>query len=190
MSDVPSNETTRHALAKQAGRLAHELRNILTVLFGVADELNLDNAEVATRNAAAVQTSVDKAEVVANELFALRQALLAGAHTTADVAAGSAASAGLDELAKVFSRSRRLLCDPAMLDRLLMVIGSVAGRCNGLTTATDEPTAAGHLDLALSFASPPSADDRSRMQRATADAGGEMSGVDLELHCRLPIADS
>ena len=64
---------TRAELGKEIGLVAHDLHNILPVLFGVVEELQSDTSDLAVRNAPLLQASVDKTEELARNLFVLRQ---------------------------------------------------------------------------------------------------------------------
>ena len=188
MDNADSKVTTRRGLARQAGRLAHELRNILTVLFGVTDEIQCDDAEVAVRNAPMLATSVDKTEAVAHELFALRQILTSGSETSAASASQAAETAGLPALADALGDGPRLLCEPGLFERWALAVAVVAARSGGLAAASvaAAPETPDTLGVQVRFADDVSASDLALLGRAASDLGGRADHRDGAMEFELP----
>ncbi len=188
MDNADSKVTTRRGLARQAGRLAHELRNILTVLFGVTDEIQCDDAEVAVRNAPMLATSVDKTEAVAHELFALRQILRSGSETNPAAASQAAEAAGLPALADALLDGPHLLCEPGLFERLALALAMAAARSGGLASVSlaTAPETPDTLVLQVRFADDLSTSDQALLGRAASDLGSRSAHRDGTAEVQLP----
>ena len=69
---------TQPALSSDLGGLSHDLHNILTVLFGIADDLQGNESEVALQNTPLLQASISKIEEIARALASLRSRMIDG----------------------------------------------------------------------------------------------------------------
>ena len=135
-----SNEhqpVSRTELGKEVGFAAHELHNILTVFFGVVEEVQSDPSEVAVRNAPLLQAGVDKTEEVARSLFTLRQRTLAeqlvdGASETRALAH---AFPELGTVADALADAPKIIGDTALFHQWLLAIVAGSQLAGGITAA-------------------------------------------------------
>ncbi|MAG58611.1 MAG: hypothetical protein CMJ83_20165 [Planctomycetes bacterium] len=175
MTDAPKGPLSHTALGKEVGLLAHELHNVLTVLFGVADALRRDPPDAAHHNASLLAAGVEKTEGIAKKLFALRQRTLEV--QTADAAALTAALLpwvpGLAAMTEAIGQSPRWQADDLEVAYLLMALGVATERAGGITNvASVDPVRRRSRQWAINVAAPGAVDDAVAFLEQPAEAAG------------------
>lgn len=182
---------TQAELGKEIGLLAHELHNILTVLFGVVEELQNDGTDIAVRNAPLLQAGVEKTEEVAQALFRLRQRTLAD-----QLIDGGAAVAALVDLAPELARvadafidAPKLIGDRGFFDRWLLAVATSGRSAGGVVDASGgEPEDARPgttWRASLTFGSAPTPEAVAVIAAACRSLGGSADADGATVHCDL-----
>lgn len=190
---------SRTQVAAEVGHLGHELHNILTVFFGVSDELAVTGPEPLARS---LEASIAKTEEVARRLFALRGELRAGERFD-PVATARALAASAPELAPLRAHLERepaveLIGDGGHFEAFLWALAHVARAEGGLAEVESSRDAAGPgpgprmgWRLALRFGGgKPGAAAWQDLGRAAARLGAELRSSEAggSMACLFPAA--
>lgn len=187
-----SNEqqsVSRAELGKEVGFAAHELHNILTVFFGVVEEVQSDPSEVAVRNAPLLQAGVDKTEDVARSLFALRQRTLADqlVDGASEMRALAPAFPELGSVADALADAPNLVGDTALFHGWLLALLAGSRLAGGITAAALVPaegaTPGTTLRVQVTFGDAVSSDVAALADAACKSLGGSARAAENTLEC-------
>ena len=182
---------TRPALSSDLGGLSHDLHNILTVLFGIADDLQGNESEVALQNTPLLQASISKIEEIARAMASLRSRMIDGSTVQPRAIATALVQATqVPQLGSMFGETARLQAEPSLVERLILAVAIVASHSGGLREVTPlhvpESGNRGHdVRLGLQFAEAVSDAGASLITSAVRDLGGTVHRDDSSFQCDL-----